>query len=394
MNRIRRLRLFWLTLCFWPALAFAAEPSSLQVQWMINSGLPDPRFTINEAAAIRQLVATFEALPLHPTLTDPNSVSPSQSGYRGFHVTPISLAGVSWFDVYGTAVAVASGGSNGVPLSWSFRFDKSAALEQLLFQAGRAQGTITDAAPVLVIGAGASVVERSVTISLGAAIVSAVATPIQPPVTVRSGTRVKLIAAQADEKMPDVVWVKDSRALPATGRTLEIADASPAASGHYWAVVGLGNGQSTTSAQTELLVTTRDGQRLLNLSVLGRINAEQRVLTSGFTIEAGAGGLRTLVLIRAVGPGLAPFAVSDPLRAPRLRVMDTSGADVAPANMPFALPSVTVASDRVGAFAVPANSADIAQLYYLPAGGFTANVSSADAGTGAVLLEIFEVPLN
>ena len=394
MNWLRHLKLYWLALVFWPALAFAAEPSSVQVQWVIYSGRPDPTFAISEVAAVRQLVAIFEALPPHPTLTDPNSVSPSQSGYRGFHVTPTGWAGVSGIDVYGSAVAVASGGSNGVPLSWSFRFDKNAALEQLLFQAGRAQGTITDGAPELVIGAGAAVIERSVTISLGAAIVSAVAMPIQPPVTVRAGTRVKLIAAQADEKTIDVVWVKDSRALPATGRTLEIADASPAASGRYWAVVGLGNGRSTTSAQTELLVTTRDGQRLLNLSVLGRISAEQRVLTSGFTIEAGAGNLRTLVLIRAIGTGLAPFAVGDPLRAPCLRVMDTNGADVAPANMPFALPSVAVASERVGAFAVPPNSADLAQLYYLPAGGFTAHVSSADAGTGAVLIEIFEVPLN
>ena len=38
--------------------------------------------------------------------------------------------------------------------------------------------------------------------------------------------------------------------------------------------------------------------------------------------------------------------------------------------------------------------ADIARLYFRPAGAFTAHVSSADAGTGAVLLELFEVPLD
>jgi hypothetical protein len=188
--------------------------------------------------------------------------------------------------------------------------------------------------------------------------------------------------------------VKDSRALAATGRVLELTGTWSADSGTYWAVVGLGTGQSTTSAQIELLFTTREGQRLLNLSVLGRISTEQRVLTSGFTIESGADGLRTLLLVRAVGPGLAPFGVSGTLRTPQLRVIDTAGAAVAPANQPFALPTVAAATERTGAFALSAGSADVAQLYYLPGGAFTAHVSSANDDSGAVLLEIFEVPLE
>jgi hypothetical protein len=118
------------------------------------------------------------------------------------------------------------------------------------------------------------------------------------------------------------------------------------------------------------------------------------VLTSGFTIEPGAANMRTLVLVRAVGPALAAFGVDGPLRAPQLRVLDAAGAAVSPANIPFSLPTVPVATERVGAFALPRESADVALLYHLPARAFTAHVSAADAGSGNVLLEIYEVPLD
>jgi hypothetical protein len=412
MNRLRCLMGLLLILACWPVFTFAANAPSLQVQWILFSGRPDPTVAISDPSSVRQFVAAFERLPPHPTLRDPNALGAPQLGYRGFRVTPIDMAGVTWIEIFGTAVAVASGGANGVPLSWSFRFDRDAALEQLLFQAVRAEGnSLTDYPPspptgVAPPGGGASnvqapvattngafVAERSVTINLGPPIVSLVPIPIRAPVTTPAGSRVKLIATAA-EPTSEVTWVKDSRALPATGRVLEIAQASPADSGRYWAVIGLFNGGSTTTAQTELLITTREGPRLLNLSVLARIGAEQRVFTSGFTIETGPGSLRSLVLIRAVGPGLAPLGVGDTLGAPRLRVMDMKGAAIAAANQPFALPTVAAASERVGAFALPADSADVAQLYFLPAGGYTANVSAADTGTGVVLLEIFEVPLN
>ena len=304
------------------------------------------------------------------------------------------MEGVAWFDVYGSSVEISAAMTGGAR---TFRFDKNTVIEQLLLQAGRAQGVVPaeEPAPLSPVVLTGSSVERSVTINVGAPIVTVVATPLRPPVTVRAGTRIRVVATQASEGATDVTWVRNSREIPGPrGRTLEIASATPADSGLYWAVVGLGGSQSTTTAQVEVLVTNREGQRLLNLSVLSRIGAEQRVLTSGLTIEPGAVNSRALVLVRAVGPALASLGVDGPLRAPQLRVLDAAGAAVSPANIPFALPTVAVATERVGAFALPGESADVALLYHLPTGAYTAHVSAADGGTGNVLLEIYEVPLD
>ena len=46
----------------------------------------------------------------------------------------------------------------------------------------------------------------------------------------------------------------------------------------------------------------------------------------------------------------------------------------------------------VGAFALPAGSADCAITVVLPAGAYTANVGSVRGGIGNVLVEIYQLP--
>lgn len=129
----------------WPAFTVAAAAPSLQVQWFFFPAAPIRRSPAATLPRSNNSSTPSEKLPPHPTLRDPIALGFPQLGYRGFRVTPTDIAGVTWLDIFGTAVAVASGGANGVPLSRSFRFDKDAALEQLLFQAVRAEGSsLTD----------------------------------------------------------------------------------------------------------------------------------------------------------------------------------------------------------------------------------------------------------
>ena len=121
-----------------------------------------------------------------------------------------------------------------------------------------------------------------------------------------------------------------------------------------------------------------------NLSTLGATQPGEGALIAGFTV-AGPG--RKSLVLRAVGPGLAPFGVDGLLRDPLLVVRgaagevarnDSWGAGLAPA------------AARVGAFPLSPGSADAGLLLELPGGSYTAQVESADAGAGASLLELYD----
>ena len=101
----------------------------------------------------------------------------------------------------------------------------------------------------------------------------------------------------------------------------------------------------------------------------------------------------------AVGPTLASFGVANPLRAPVLRLFDSSGK---PYTNGYVYPAVvggpTYETDladslaKTGAFPIPTGTLDaVVMMPFLP-GAYTAQVTSGDATAGTVLLEIYEVP--
>lgn len=127
--------------------------------------------------------------------------------------------------------------------------------------------------------------------------------------------------------------------------------------------------------------------RLVNLSARNRVGTGGDILIAGFFV-AGTGNQR--VLVRAVGPGLAPFGVAGFLADPKLELFDgtarlaendTWDADLAPT---FA---------AVGAFALPAGSRDAALVAALPAGrSYTVQISGVGGATGEALVEVYELP--
>jgi hypothetical protein len=136
------------------------------------------------------------------------------------------------------------------------------------------------------------------------------------------------------------------------------------------------------TALTELAVDT---PRLVNVSVLKPIGSG---LTAGFVV---AGDTDVTVLIRAIGPSLATFGVTDFADDPRLELRGADG--LAGANQDWAgTTALTEAFGRVGAFPLNAGSKDAAMLATLAPGNYTAQVLSAGARSGTVLIEIYEVP--
>ena len=130
--------------------------------------------------------------------------------------------------------------------------------------------------------------------------------------------------------------------------------------------------------------------QMMNLSV--RVALEQACKAiPGFVI----GNEPRMVLIRAVGPGLAPYDVSDILENPKIGVFQ--GDKLIAENCDWCNcadngAKVEFASERCGAFPLERNSLDAALVVVLDPGVYTIKVCDEGEGTGEVLLEVYGVP--
>jgi hypothetical protein len=147
----------------------------------------------------------------------------------------------------------------------------------------------------------------------------------------------------------------------------------------------------TTAAGTALaeIYEMEPTGQTVNLSVRGRA-ASAQPLTGGFVL-GGPGNTR--LLIRAVGPTLRNFGISDAaadtaftLRA-GTSVVATNDSWAAGANAA----TVEQAAQASGAFALGDGSQDAALVAVLPPGPYTVEVTAAGTG-GIVLFELYELP--
>lgn len=125
--------------------------------------------------------------------------------------------------------------------------------------------------------------------------------------------------------------------------------------------------------------------RVINLSVLKPIGSG---LTAGFVL---GGTTDVTVLVRVIGPTLSGFGVANFAVDPRMELR--TGERVVASNNDWAGASALAAAfTQVGAFALTGDSKDAALLTTLAPGSYTVEVSAAAGATGAVLVEVYEVP--
>ena len=129
--------------------------------------------------------------------------------------------------------------------------------------------------------------------------------------------------------------------------------------------------------------------RLVNVSTSGFVGAGDQALVPGFFI---GGDAPKLLLIRAVGPGLAQFGVPETLADPQLSVTPL-GKDFAVASNDNwgGTADLRAAFTAAGAFSLPAGSGDAAVLVRLPPGGYTVVVSGVANTTGTALVEVYDL---
>jgi len=156
----------------------------------------------------------------------------------------------------------------------------------------------------------------------------------------------------------------------------------------------VGRGGSTGEVLLELYDAADSGDRsqsLTNVSLRGALGGENPLLIGGFVISTGAA---KRVLVRAVGPTLAQFGVSDALGNPRIRLY--RGGTVVAENDDWAptgtdSSAMEAAYAQAGAFRLPRGSLDAALLLTLEPGAYTAHVEDPSGGRGVVLMEIYDL---
>lgn len=201
------------------------------------------------------------------------------------------------------------------------------------------------------------------------------------------------IAANDNWLATDATRMLSAGAFPLSGGSKDAALIADLSSGSYTTPVTATDATSSGIVLIEVYdaaSSTATELTLVNASTRAFVGTLDDRLVPGFVID-GQGSLQ--MLIRAVGPGLSPFGVTDLLADPVLTVFRESTAIATNDNWSGVnnAAEIASASAAVGAFNLTSGSRDAVLLLTLPAGSYTAVVSGAGDTTGTALVELYLV---
>ncbi len=166
--------------------------------------------------------------------------------------------------------------------------------------------------------------------------------------------------------------------------------------GVYTAHVESVNGQEGTALVEIYDVDSAFGinsdSRLVNMSLRGEIGSGDNVVISGFVVS-GTSSKR--MLVRAVGPELSQFGISNVLEDPLLTIYKFENGEMLPIvnNDDWGEDPINASESgsRAGAFPLEVESKSSAKVVWLEPGLYTAVASGTEGQTGIALVEIYEV---
>jgi uncharacterized delta-60 repeat protein len=130
--------------------------------------------------------------------------------------------------------------------------------------------------------------------------------------------------------------------------------------------------------------------RLMNISARMDLSGTA-VGTGGFVIDGSAS---KKVLIRAVGPTLGSFGLTNVMSKPRLRLMNSAQVQINSATAWDSSAAMSAEFNRLGAFGLTNGSADSVLEVTLAPGAYTCQVDDLDAVGGTVLLELYDASVD
>jgi hypothetical protein len=124
---------------------------------------------------------------------------------------------------------------------------------------------------------------------------------------------------------------------------------------------------------------------LLNISTRGQVGADPNALIGGFFI---GGTDPKKIIVRAIGPSLAPFGIPNALTDPTLEFFDGNGNRL-DSNDDWMNSPDKAQIEATGL--APSHAKESAVIRTIPAGAYTAVVRGANGGTGVGSVEIYQL---
>ena len=168
--------------------------------------------------------------------------------------------------------------------------------------------------------------------------------------------------------------------------------------GSYTCIATDSSGSATSSPAVLKVVNAVSPGTLSSISSRAFVGTGDNILIGGFYI---VGSTSATVLVQAIGPALAaaPYNVTGTLQKPALTIhQNQNGKDVVLySNTGWSTGggSPVLLAAAAAVYAQPVlqpNATDSEVLLTLPPGGYTAEVTGADGGTGVALCGIYQLP--
>jgi hypothetical protein len=180
--------------------------------------------------------------------------------------------------------------------------------------------------------------------------------------------------------------IESSLLAPTNEKESAIITTLPANNAGYTAVLR-GKDNSTGIGVVEAYdLDIGANSRLANISTRGLVESGDNVLIGGIIPSKGL----TKVVVRAIGPSLAGFGITNPLMDPTLELFDESGTQVA-FNDDWQTSQKSLIEETT---LVPGDSRESAIFACLRAGNYTAVVRGKNGATGIAVVEAYNVAVG
>ncbi|HEY2714486.1 MAG TPA: plastocyanin/azurin family copper-binding protein [Chthoniobacterales bacterium] len=210
-----------------------------------------------------------------------------------------------------------------------------------------------------------------------------IANPLADPVLELHASDQSVITSNDNWKDSDEANISATGLAPAN--LLESAIVETLDPGSYTAVVSGKNGGTGIGLVEVYDLDQSDDSQLANISTRASVQTGNNVMIGGFIL--GGGGANSTVLIRALGPSLTQFGISDALSDPSLELHDINGTLIGSNNDWKDTQQTEIEATGLQ----PPNDFESALLETLGPAAYTAIVMGQGGVTGVGLVEVYRL---